>query len=137
MKPSVGMKTMTAMTLVLTTLAAMAAVPAAFANSDTFVAVAPISNRTFFYGGSTMPVKFQLLDSSGNIISTATATIWVNGAPGTTNGGANTGNNFRFDPSSGLYIYNLSTKGLPVPGPNTIEIQVSDGIVQDFVVTFH
>ncbi len=105
--------------------------------ADSLVLVSPTSTRTFFYGGSTMPIKFQLFDSGGNIVSTATATIWVNGAPGTTNGGANTGNNFRFDPSSQLYIYNLSTKGLPVPGPNTITIIVSDGITVTLTVTFH
>lgn len=103
----------------------------------TFVPISPISDRTFFYGGSTMPIKFQLFDSAGNIVSTATATIWVNGQPGTTNGGANTDNNFRFDSTSGLYIYNLSTKNLPVPGPNTITILVSDGTSHSFVVTFH
>ena len=126
------------MTLVLSTVAMIAAVPAAFgATPFTFVAVAPLSTRSFFYGGSTMPVKFQLLDASGSTVSTATATIWVKGAPGTTNGGANTGNDSRFDSSSGLYMYNLSTKGLPVPGPNTITIVVSDGTSHDFIVTFH
>lgn len=84
-----------------------------------------------------MPLKFQLFDSSGNLVTTASATVWVNGQPGTSNGNANTGNNFRFDPSSGAYIYNLSTKNLPVPGPNTITIMVSDGTSHNFTVTFH
>src|SRR5215471_3326766 len=112
--------------LCLCTLVIISAVPAK-ATSLTFVPISPISSRTFFYGGSTMPIKFQLLDSSGNVVSTATATILVNGQPGTTNGNENTGNSFRFDASSGAYIYNLSTKDLPVPGPNTITIMVSDG----------
>jgi len=125
------------MTLFLSVSAILASIPAVADTTFTFVPVAPISNRTFFYGGSTMPVKFELLDSSGNVVSNATATIWVNGQPGTTNGNANAGNNFRFDSSSGLYIYNLSTKDLPVPGPNTITIMVSDGTSHSFVVTFH
>ena len=132
-KPTIAI----AITLFLSIPAMFAAVPAMAATTYTFVPVAPISDRTFFYGGSTMPVKFQLLDSAGNIVSTATATIWVNSQPGTTNGGANDANNFRFDSSSGLYIYNLSTKNLPVPGPNTITIMVSDGTSHSFVVTFH
>lgn len=125
------------MTLFLSVSAILASVPALANTPFTFVPVAPISDRTFFYGGSTMPVKFQLLDSSGSVVSTATATIWVNGQPGITNGNANAGNNFRFDSSSVLYLYNLSTKNLPVPGPNTITIMVSDGTSHSFVVTFH
>jgi hypothetical protein len=126
------------MILFLSIAAIFAALPARAGTATfTFVPISPISDRTFFYGGSTMPVKFQLFDSAGNIASTATATIWVNGQPGTTNGGANTGNSFRFDSSSGLYIYNLSTKNLPVPGPNTITIMVSDGTSHTFIVTFH
>ena len=125
------------MTLFLSISAILATMPAMAATTFTFVPVSPISDRSFFYGGSTMPVKFQLLDSAGNIVGTATATISVNGQPGTTNGGANTGNSFRFDSTSGLYIYNLSTKDLPVPGPNTITITVSDGTSHTFVVTFH
>ena len=84
-----------------------------------------------------MPLKFQLFDSAGSIVSTATATIWVNGSPGTTNGGANTDNHFRYDTTGQLYIYSLSTKNLPVLGPNTITIMVSDGTSHDFAVTFH
>lgn len=123
--------------LFLCSLAVIAAMPVRADTTFTFVPLAPISTRTFFYGGSTMPVKFQLFDSSGNIVTNATATIWVNGQPGTTNGNANTGNNFRFDSTSDTYIYNLSTKGLPVPGPNTITVMVSDGTSHDFIVTFH
>src|SRR5512136_1432667 len=82
------------------------------------VVLPPISKRTDFYGGSVIPLKFQLFDSNGNVISDATGTAWVNGLPATTVGHANVGNMFRFDSKSGIYIYNLNTKPLQA-GPGS------------------
>jgi len=62
----------------------------------------PISTMTDFYGGATIPVKFQLLDENGNIVSDATATLWVNGNAATASGRSDSGNTFRYDPVSAV-----------------------------------
>jgi hypothetical protein len=71
--------------------------------------------------GSTVPVKFQLKDANGNLISTAIARIYVakisNGIPGAemeavSTSAATTGNLFRYYASSKQYIFNLETKSL-------------------------
>ncbi len=123
-------------------LAALAAVPAQADSGLQLVVLPPLSGRTLFYGGSVLPVQFMVLDSSGNAVTTATATIWVNGAAGTSVGNLKSfGNNFRLD---GLvYIYNLNTKPLPAgPGSptSTITIDAMVGgttLTQSFVVNFH
>lgn len=105
-------------------------VPARADGGMQLVVLPPISKRTEFYGGSVIPLKFQLFDSSGMVVSDAMGTAWVNGLPATTVGHANMGNMFRFDPKSEIYIYNLNTKPLPAgPGspPSTITIQVVEG----------
>ncbi len=77
--------------------------------------------------GRTIPVKFQLTDANGNFISTATAQIWVDSMsnPGSSSGTSNNGNNFRFDPSSNTYIFNLSTQSLSA-GQHTIIVTLDD-----------
>jgi hypothetical protein len=74
--------------------------------------------------GSTVPIKLELCDSTGNDLSSST--IEVHGVdlkplssepPGTleASGNANPANDFRFDATlgaSGGYIFNLSTQGL-------------------------
>src|SRR5512136_1843551 len=110
-------------------------------NGYTFTALSPISIRTDFYGGATIPVKFMLTDQDGNVVTDAQATIWVNGAAGTASGNSNSGNSFRFDPSAMLYIYNLNTKPYPAgPGSptSTITIKIVVGgttLMENFVVT--
>jgi len=71
----------------------------------------------------TIPFKFRLTDCAGQSVGTATATIDVvpvalYSAGGvveevTSSGNANSGNYYRYDASSGQYIYNLSTQSLP------------------------
>jgi hypothetical protein len=91
--------------------------------------------------GRTIPVKFQLR-SLGRPVGLATATIGVyqvvNAATGTVDmtnltadaGAANdNGLTFRFDSSSGDYVYNLSTVGFPSPATYRIRVTVSDGSV--------
>lgn len=122
----------------LLALTMLVAIPVRASDVFTFVPLPPISNRDFFYGGSTMPIKFQLFDSDGNIISTATAIIIVNGQPGTP-GKSSTGNMFTFDPSSQQYMYHLNTKPLPVPGPNNITIVITSPISFTWtkIITLH
>ncbi len=71
----------------------------------------------------TIPFKFRLTNCAGAPVGTATATIDVvpvalYSAGGvveevTSSGSANTGNYYRYDGSSGQYIYNLSSQSLP------------------------
>lgn len=87
--------------------------------------------------GSTIPVKFQLLDENNAVVGTAVVHIGasqVSGSPplqkpedlGT--GAADTGNQFRFDPTSNQYIFNLNTKAL-APGVWRIDAMLDDGTV--------
>ena len=96
----------------------------------------PIANRNDFYGGSTIPVKFQLTDTAGHPVSTATATISVDGASPLP---PNTGNTFSYSASDQVYHYNLSTKPYSAgPGSpsHTITITVNGGPSETFTVTF-
>jgi len=101
----------------------------------------PMNPMSVFKRGSTIPVKFQLTDQSGNpidstdasaIATNCQATIDVNyigsGAGpvdetinSTT---ANTGNCFRYDAASQTFIFNLGTKGLST-GTSTITATVT------------
>lgn len=82
----------------------------------------PVVDGRVFKLGSTIPVKFQLTDASGNFITDATATIKVqmleNGIPvgsveeGDSTSTATIGNLFRYDLTSNQYIFNLATKSL-------------------------
>jgi hypothetical protein len=92
---------------------------------------------SIFKAGSTIPVKLTLTECSGQSISTATVTIAVYKITDTvlgtveellpdSSGNANTGNLFRYDPLSGQYIYNLSTKGL-TGGTYTVRANPDDG----------
>jgi hypothetical protein len=85
--------------------------------------------------GSTIPVKFQLQDYFGALVSTATARLSL-GAPGgteiveaTASGNANAGNLFRFDLVEQQYVYNLSTKPLST-GTWTLRASLDDGSVR-------
>ena len=73
--------------------------------------------------GSTIPIKLQLCDASGNLSSPNIVLIALNvqlvssAAPGVVedSGNANPDSNFRYDASlggTGGYIFNLSTRGL-------------------------
>lgn len=74
------------------------------------VPLPPISDRNVFYGGSVMDVKFKLLDPQGNIVTDATATILVDGAPGMGRGQFNTGNMFTIQGQN--YVFKLDTREL-------------------------
>ena len=90
--------------------------------------------------GSTVPVKFQLWDADGEIVTNAEACIFVEKIDSGTIGeieavstaASTTGNLFRYDPDSEQYIFNLSTK-LPLNEVNwstgtwQIRIKLDDG----------
>jgi len=93
--------------------------------------------------GSTVPVKFQLTDSTGAVISTATGTVTVQqfsgSAPvndpldGVSSGGSNSGDFFRYDSTSSQYIFNLSTQPLPT-GTWQVQAHLDDGSVHTVMI---
>ncbi|MDT4985708.1 MAG: hypothetical protein QOF95_3198 [Pseudonocardiales bacterium] len=92
--------------------------------------------------GSTVPVKFALTGPSG-AITTATATLTFskisNGVAGSdveavSTAAATTGNLFRYDATSGQYIFNWSTKGLTV-GTYLLKINLGDGVLHTVQVS--
>jgi hypothetical protein len=95
-----------------------------------------------FKAGSTVPIKFALTgDSAG--ITTATARISyakisssVVGSQieATSTAAATTGNLFRYDPATGLYIFNWSTKGL-TPGTYQITIDLGDRVTRLVIIS--
>ncbi|MHB9134134.1 MAG: PxKF domain-containing protein [Armatimonadota bacterium] len=95
-----------------------------------------------FKAGSTVPVKFALTgDSAG--ITTATAKITYakisNSVVGsqieaTSTTAVTTGNLFRYDPATSLYIFNWSTKGL-TPGMYQIYIDLGDGVTRVVIIS--
>lgn len=89
---------------------------------------------SIFKAGSTIPVKLQLSDRSGNPVSGATVKVYISqisdGVSGaeleaSSSAAADTGNIMR-NPEPGLYIFNLSTKGFSV-GTYRLRIVYPDG----------
>jgi hypothetical protein len=86
--------------------------------------------------GSVVPVRFQLTDVNGSLISAAVANLKVQqysgGTPAgqavdaTPPGAADAGGLFRYDGTQ--YVYNLSTKSLSV-GIWQLQVQLNDGTV--------
>lgn len=87
-----------------------------------------------FKTGSTIPVKFQLRDANGAIVSNALARLTANGNTVSTQGGANTGNQFRYDTTGQLYIYNLTTRDMTT-GSLTLAVSLDDGTTRTVIVT--
>jgi hypothetical protein len=91
---------------------------------------------SIFKAGSTIPVKFKLTgEDAGNTSLVAHITYAkINGiVVGTvneaaTNVGGDTGNTFRYDPTSDQYIYNWTTKGLTA-GTYRIFIDLGDDCI--------
>ncbi len=99
-------------------------------------ALQPINSNgsSVFKLGSTVPVKFQLTNASAGITN-AVASIKTaklsGGVPGAeteavTSTAASTGSAFRYDATSGQYIYNWGTKGLS-DGVYQIRVDLGDG----------
>jgi hypothetical protein len=88
-----------------------------------------------FKQGSTVPVRFQLTGGSAGVTN-AVAKLYVarvsNSAVGAVNEAVSTsatdsGNLFRYDPTSGQYLFNLSTKSLTA-GTYQLKIDLGDGV---------
>jgi hypothetical protein len=104
--------------------------------------LAPINadGTSVFKAGSTVSVKFQLTGTSAGITNAvATLTYWrvgtssgaVNEAVSTS--AADSGNTFRYDPTSKTYIFNWSTKGL-MAGTYQLSVDLGDGITRTVTV---
>ena len=122
-------------------------VPQTFSASYTWSGVLQPINQdgsSIFKLGSTIPVKFRLTGASASITNLA-AKIYVakisNGVAGSeieasTNAAADAGNQFRYDPSGQLYIYNWGTKlsGAVSEGTWQIRIDLLDGELDNTVI---
>jgi hypothetical protein len=105
----------------------------------------PINNdgSSIFKLGSTVPVKFQLLNADGSYESDATATLKVafvdQGIVGdyleaVSTAAPDRGNTFRYDPAANQYIFNLGTRYLR-HGTGTYSLQVTiNGVVMKEVL---
>jgi len=101
----------------------------------------PVSLGKPFKMGSTIPIKFQLMDVQGAFITNALPSILPlellsdgtptgDVIPGDLSGAANTDSIFRYDPDSNQYIFNLATKGLTAPATYRITVDLGDGTTQ-------
>ncbi|HXH27922.1 MAG TPA: MopE-related protein [Candidatus Polarisedimenticolia bacterium] len=98
-----------------------------------------------FRHGSTIPLKFRLTDCAGGVIDDALATVsvyfYASGVIGSqmedpgSPGEANTGTLYRFDPDSGQYIYNLSTRPLASSTSYLIRTTLEDGSTYDVIIS--
>ena len=100
------------------------------------------TGASLFQSGRTIPVKFALTAADGTIVSNAVANLQVyfvlTTPTGTVDetvntlpsGSSNTGTLFRFDPTSGQYIYNLSTSGF-ASGTYLLRTTLNDGTTHD------
>jgi hypothetical protein len=91
---------------------------------------------------STVPVKFQLIGASAGITN-AVATLTLAKISATTTGtdmeavstaAATTGNAFRYDATSGQYIFNLATNGLST-GTWRLTIDLHDGVSRTVIIS--
>jgi hypothetical protein len=96
-----------------------------------------LDGSSVFKLGSTVPVKFQLLGGSAGVTNATGFALYVakvsNNVVGTeeaavTSTPASTGNLFRYDPTSGQYLYNMGTKGGPwTAGTWQLRVDLGDG----------
>ena len=101
-----------------------------------------VDGSSVFKLGSTVPVKFQLSGASAGI-SNLVARLYIQrigpGAAGAdieaiSTSNATTGNLFRYDATSGQYIFNLGTKTLST-GTYKLRIDLGDGALRTVIIT--
>jgi hypothetical protein len=101
-----------------------------------------VDGSSIFKLGSTVPVKFQLSGASAGITNLA-ARLYLQrvGAGGTgsdieaiSTSNATTGNLFRYDATSGQYIFNLATKTLSA-GTYKLRIDLGDKVLRTVNIT--
>ncbi len=97
-------------------------IPSNYASPSATFFMSPVTSGKIFKLGSTIPLKFQLVNRIGEYFSTAVANVKLLkstsdvpvGEPidATSTSAADTGNKFRYSSTDNLYIYNLNTEGL-------------------------
>lgn len=96
--------------------------------------LAPLADRTSFYGGSVIPVRVLVIDNDDVPTKGANVTIWVNDMPAKSPGVVDTGNQMK-NLRGGMYMFNLDTKSYPAgPGSLPIVIKVSVFVPEDHPV---
>jgi hypothetical protein len=95
------------------------------------------STLSIFKGGSTVPVKFQLKNASGQVVQASSAPIWLTPAKGNlTTSSVNeesfattgdSGSTFRWDSSGQQYIYNWNTSSTQAGYYWKISVKLDDG----------
>lgn len=92
---------------------------------------APLTEGMSFKAGRTLPVKFSLTDTNGAPVTNVHPAITLEKVGGGTidvsvfGKGSNDGANFRLDPETGQFMFNLSTKDLQ-PGQYTLTVTVPE-----------
>jgi hypothetical protein len=102
----------------------------------TWLGVLPPINAdgsSVFKAGSTVPVKFAVTGScASSLVATLAYTRLGSSVAGGVNeavstGAATSGNQFHYDATTGLYVFNWSTKGL-MAGTYQLQIDMGDGV---------
>jgi hypothetical protein len=93
----------------------------------------PVPNTQYKVGRG-LPVKFNACDANNTPIP-AVAQIFVDNVAGKSTGGSNVLNNFRFDTTGGINIFNLDTTGLSV-GNHVIKAVLDSGQTITATVNF-
>jgi hypothetical protein len=91
--------------------------------------LAPISFKEEFQRYSTIPLKFQLLDLSGDFVTDAYAWLYVNGQPALNPRNSNHYNQFRM--TGAIYTFNFDTKPYS-SGLGTIELELTIQVMIGF-----
>lgn len=93
--------------------------------------LAPLADRSDWYGGTVIPVRVLVTDEDNASVSNATVTIWVNGTAATSPGHSFMGNTMVLA-HDGMYQFNLETKPYPAgPGSSPITITIKATTPED------
>jgi hypothetical protein len=93
----------------------------------------PLTPNGSYHAGRVIPVQFPLTAADGSVVTNATATLQAFQMVGTallpvpvsSPGNSYPGTQFRFDPSTGQYVYNLDTKSYSL-GTYVLRITIND-----------
>lgn len=101
------------------------------------VFLAPVANRSDFYGGQVIPIRIDLTDNDDSDVLGANVTVWVNGEPATSIGLPAMGNKM-VEIHPGIYQFNLNTKPYPAgPGSQPIDLGILAKVPDDRMFEAH